>query len=525
MPANTLLAVPIISTAPPLSEQVRAARAAGANLVELRVDLIDDPAAVEALLAAPRELPIILTIRAESEGGNWSGTEAERISMLEKLGLMMPGYIDVEHATWMRSANIRNKIGLVCDVDIDGCEQDSSRPRNRLILSNHDLLDTPTDLAGVFAKLVATPAATIKAVFSAGDATDALRVLVQLGRCSDQREVIALAMGTEGLVSRVLARKFGAWLTFATSSDGGQSAPGQPTIATLKGLYRWDHIGARTRVFGVVGWPVSHSLGPASHNAALSTAAIDGIYVSLPVRPEYERFAEFMQLLTDEPDLDVHGLSVTMPHKEHALRWLDEHRCSITPTALACGAVNTLTRLADGTWEGHNTDGLGALAALQTASRFGGDGLCGRRVAVLGAGGVARAVVATLRQLDCRVIIYNRSHQRGELLARQMRCACQPWDTRARHVGEVLINCTSVGLWPALDDTPFPAAALDPATLVFDTIYRPARTRLLRDAVQRDCQIISGLEMFIGQAAAQFARWHGSKAPTEQMRQALEDAV
>lgn len=522
---RTLICVPIISAAPPIAEQARAARAAGAELLELRVDLIGDVPAVEQFLASRPTLPVILTVRGRDEGGAWEGGDDERIALIERLGLLMPGWVDIELAAWRRSANLRQKVGLVAASaerrTADG-EPAVARARNRLILSAHNFAATPSDLRAVFDALLATPSDAIKGAFAAADASDALRVLVELERCAVERDTIALAMGEGGLAARVLARKFGALLTFAALEPGGESAPGQPTIAELRGLYRWDKINRATRVFGVVGWPVTHSQSPLIHNAAMAAADIDGVYVPLPVQSDYDAFARFMGLVAANPRLDIAGLSVTIPHKEHALRWLDEHGGHVTPLARRCGAVNTLTRSADGEWTGDNTDAPGALAAIRSCARFATGNLSGVRALVLGAGGAARALVAALVEAGAGVTIANRTGSRAAALAAGLGAKAIEWSQRAHHPCDLVVNCTSIGLWPDTGRSPMPPAALDPRAVVFDTVYRPRHTRLLRDAERAGCATILGLEMFLHQAAAQFERWHGGGSPLSAMRAALE---
>jgi 3-dehydroquinate dehydratase/shikimate dehydrogenase len=220
---------------------------------------------------------------------------------------------------------------------------------------------------------------------------------------------------------------------------------------------------------------------------------------------------------------------VTIPHKEHALRWLVGQGFRTSELARRCGAVNTLVRRADGTWEGDNTDARGALAALQSSERIRDHGLRGRQADVLGAGGVARAIAAALCAQGCTVIVYNRTPQRAENLARELRCSWKPWDERRQYTGDILINCTSVGLWPAVDDSPLPDEAVRPGTLVMDTVYRPAQTRLLRAAAARGCETISGAEMFLAQAAVQHELWHGVQTGTastlDVMRAALQPSL
>ncbi len=522
MPVPTRLCVPIVSPDPPLAEQVRAARDAGADLVELRVDLIGDVAAVEALLAKPLPIPAIVTIRAASEGGHWDGDDDARIALLERLGLRLPGYIDVELAAWTRSANLRQKVSLVARPRDARTGSSVDRTKNALILSCHDTRGTPPDLDAVFDALDASPATVAKAVFTATDASDALRVLIELERRGKRRDWIALAMGDAGLATRVLARKFDAFLTFATLEAGAESAPGQVTIDALRGLYRWDALRHATRVFGVVGWPVAHSLSPHLHNAAMHAAGIDGVYVPLPVQPGEAAFTRFMNLVAASPQLDLSGLSVTIPHKEHALRWLEAHGNGCDSQARRCGAVNTLTRDPDGKWRGANTDVTGVRDALDAAQVLDDPRRPVRRALVLGAGGAARAVLTALSGRGVVLTVSGRRLEAAAALAREFDADAAAWDERERVAAELVINCTPIGMWPAADASPMPAQALRPHQVVFDTVYRPACTQLLADARAAGCRTVAGTEMFVRQAAAQYQTWHGRPAPLRVLCEVLE---
>lgn len=505
----TQIAVPLVSPEPPIPEQLTQVQAAGANLVELRVDLIADEDAVRAALAAPRTLPLILTVRSQAEGGAWDGDDAQRVALIESLGLQLPGYVDVELATWERSANLRQKVGLVCDR-LDAPSTPGARRKNQLILSLHDLTGTPDDLSAVFDRLEAAPAHVLKAVFTPRDVRDALRVLEQLALRARRRSWIALAMGDAGLITRVLAAKFNALLTFAAQHAAAASAPGQMPLELLLEQYRFRSISAATRVYGVVGWPTAHSLSPLLHNRWMRQAGIDGVYLPLPVSPSYEAFADLMQTVQRFAQLDLHGLSVTIPHKEHALRWLREHGAAISPAAQSAGAVNTLLREAGGAWRGDNTDGAGALHALHAA---GCGTLAQRRVLVLGAGGAARGVAAALIAAGAQVTIVNRSADRAADLGAALNCTAGAWEQRAALPADIVINCTSVGMSPEVDQTPLPAAGLRRRPLVLDTVYRPRVTRLLREAQAAGCPIVSGVDMFLAQAALQFQLWHGASPP------------
>ncbi len=534
--------MPIVSAEPPIARQVEGARAAGADLVELRVDRIGDVAVVEGWLSGPRALPCIVTVRDAAEGGAWTGSRKERIDLIRRLAGLRPEYVDVELATWRGADALR-------DIFADGTHGSGAKVRHEgtkarrhegehrgrgialgggavdgkpeLILSFHDFERTPANLNALFDEIAATPAGAIKGAFAAADARDALRIAEQVRR-HPHRRVIALAMGEAGVASRVLARKLGGWLVYAAMSAESASAPGQPTVAELRGVYRWDSIGADTRVFGVIGWPVAHSMGPRVHNAAMAAAGIDGVYVPLPVEPRYEAFADFMASVENSDWLDAGGFSVTLPHKEHALRWLREARGEVSATAAAIGAVNTLVRTPAG-WRGENTDAEGIAAALNTAEGMPAGWFAGRRVDLLGAGGAARAAMHVLACAGCEVTVYNRKLERAEKLAHEMGCAARPWEERGSGGGELLVNCTSVGQWPRAGETPIRAEGLSGRTAVFDMVYNPRMTRLLKDAAAAGCTAISGTEMFAGQAEAQHRLWHGSPAPAGVMREALSE--
>ena len=516
-PATSRLATSLVDADEPLSAQINDAVRRGAEVVELRVDRIGDVDAVEAVLREPRRTPLILTIRTAEEGGGWDGDDAERIALFERLGLLQPGYIDLEWSAWRRSANLRQKIGLVCHrTDLPG----GDRAKNQLMLSHHDLNGTPEDLSAVTDSLCDEPAAIVKVVFTARDATDALRVLTHLRERAARRPLIALAMGAAGLATRVLAKKFGGFLSFASRGAGRESAAGQPTLEMMRQVYRWDAIGPQTRVYGLIGWPVDHSRGPFIHNAGMRNDGIDGVYLPLPVAPSEDAFRRFMDVAT-APELDFHGFSVTLPHKEHALHWLRAAGAMIDDAAARCGAVNTLVRDATGSWSGHNTDVIGALRAVEICAGLSAERLRGSHVVVLGAGGVARAVVSGLTSAGAHVTIYNRTRARADALADALGCRSADWQQRGTAGGALLVNCTSIGMQPAVDQTPISAAALPGFRAVFDTVYTPAETQMLRDAARLGAAVIDGATMFLEQAARQYELWHGRPAPRAELRSAM----
>ncbi len=521
MPPSTLLVTPLVRATPPLERQVAEAIAGGADVVELRVDRIGDAAAVEALLARRPGLPIILTIRPRGEGGDWDADEAARLALLERLGLHLPGFVDFEFSAWQRSANVRQKIGLVCArtdaVDPDG------RAKNALVLSTHNLRETPSNLDAYSAALLAAPAEIVKLACLTADAVDAFALMILQGK-NRERRLAVMGVGVAGGLTRVLARKFGAALTYAALAADRASAPGQLTLAELKTLYRWNEIRPTTRVYGVVGWPVDESRSPAIHNAALGARRIDGVYVRLPVLPDANRLSRFLDLLEAHPELDVRGLSVTVPHKTHAYQWLVDRGAGLSDAARRCGAVNTLRRDADGSWHGENTDGAGALRLLSRAEDPAARSIQGRSVDVLGAGGAARGVTLALIDAGCRVTLFNRHDDRARDLAAALGCAWSPWSRRTEATGEILINCSSAGMSPNEDESPMPAESIR-ARLVLDAVYSPLKTRLLSDAAARGIEIRTGAELLLAQAELQHQYWHNDAAPSEAMAAALRAAL
>lgn len=511
---NTRLIVPLISGDPCLHKQVDRAIERGADLVELRMDLIGDIAAVEDLLRRPRSIPYILTIRLAEEGGGWDEGEDERIALFERLGLLMPGYIDVEYAAWMRSEKLRLKIGLLCDT---GNRQSGNGLKNMLILSQHDFRRTPMDreLGQLLLNMRKVPAAVHKIACYAAEASDGLRLLSVGGL--GQPDLILMGMGEAGICTRIASRQQKRWGTYAALEIGSESAPGQPSIDTMQRLFRWDSINADTRFFGVIGWPVAHSRSPAIHNAAMAADGINGVYVPMPTKPTQESYRRLLTQVCQCEGPIFRGFSVTIPHKEHAFAWLEENQFEISTIARRCGAVNTLIRTGAKSWTGDNTDAAAARALIQNyVPRF---GKC--RFLILGAGGVARAVLAALLQAGLDPIICNRTDDRARILTRDIGGKLQPWNERTVLDADVVINCTSVGMSPNVEESPYPAASLRRGMIVFDTVYTPANTRLLEEARAAGCTTIDGTEFFLRQAGLQYELWHSRPAPIEVMRSAL----
>jgi 3-dehydroquinate dehydratase/shikimate dehydrogenase len=462
-------------TAPTMSElRRRRDEVAGADLVELRLDTVSDPSVAGAL--ADRRLPVIITCRAAWEGGQFKGSEEERRRILREALAADADYVDIEwraHFTDLLSQT-------------DG---------RRVVLSMHDFAGVPADLTGRAQAMRSTGAEVIKLAVTTSRLSDCLPLL-DLGAQIGRRGTVLVGMGACGLATRVLAAQFGSVWTYA----GSERQVGQITPAELDG-YRFRAVTDRTHVYGLVGSPITHSVSPAMHNASFAANQIDAVYLPLPA-------ADADDFVTFAKAIGLRGASVTIPFKVSLFDCMDE----VYPLARRIGAINTVCVI-DGRWVGGNTDASGFLAPLKDRVP-----LRGARVAVLGAGGSARAVAAALSSSQAQVTVYARNPVRAREIATTASCAAaalppEPgsWD--------LLVNCTPVGMHPHVDETPLDASLLT-GRYVYDLVYNPTNTRLLREARAAGCQTIGGLEMLVAQAAEQFEWWTGRKPVVGIMREA-----
>ncbi|MEM8835364.1 MAG: type I 3-dehydroquinate dehydratase [Planctomycetota bacterium] len=492
-----------------------AARLAGADLVEFRIDRLfhgegDDEGAADTLrLVTQSPLPCIVTCRPTYEGGEYDGDDSARISLFESLGASdhPPRYIDVEHQAYARSANLRQKVYLA--IDHPAQVRDLS---TGLILSAHDFDKRPSDLLGTLASMRESEAAKIvKLAWRARSLRDNIELL-ELIRERD-RPMIALGMGEFGLLSRVLAPKFGGFLTFAGVRERGVTAPGQPTIRELLETYRFRSIGAETRVYGVMGWPVAHSIGPQVHNAGFDAFQHDGVYLPMPIAEGWESFKATVLSLLDAEWLGFRGASVTIPHKEHLVRLAREDTSRtwrVDPLVERLGAANTISVQDDGGVWVSNTDAHGAIAPILRALER--DDLPGVRVGVLGSGGAARAVLGGAIDAGADISVFARSLDKAKALVYHLGGRAHTLDAIGDIELDVLVNCTPLGMagGPDPDASPIDREALRGSrALVMDTVYRPLETPLLQDSRELGLRVIDGSEMFVAQACAQFETWTG----------------
>jgi 3-dehydroquinate dehydratase / shikimate dehydrogenase len=445
----------------------------GADLVELRLDGVRDIDVAAAL--AGRRLPVIVTCRAAWQGGRFDGAEEVRTAILERAWDLGAEFVDIE----------------------DGAAADLLRRASgrRLVRSFHDFDGGVAEAPDRLRHLLASGAEVAKLAVTATRLAD-LGPLAALGRAAAGRTVI-LAMGEAGVASRVLAARMGARWTYA----GEAVAPGQLSLARMRDEFRVPAITAATRVFGVLGRPVGHSLSPAMHNAALADAGLDAVYLPLAAE-SFDDFAAFADAFA------VEGVSVTAPFKLEA-----RHAATVSDVRTATiGAVNTLRRSSGG-WEGLNTDVDGFMAPLA------GRDLRGRRAAVLGAGGAARSVVVALAAAGAAVTVHARRPEAARTLAAATGAAAGVWPP-AEDAWEVLVNTTPVGTAPDRAAAPLRFSGRLDGRLVYDLVYNPADTALLRQAGALGAECLGGLPMLAAQAAAQFAWWTGLTPPDGLMARA-----
>jgi 3-dehydroquinate dehydratase / shikimate dehydrogenase len=512
-PSVTYLCVPIFVTELSKARQdIAAAVEAGAEMVELRVDRLDDLAVLDALLLE-KLCKTIVTNRSIPEGGFWPPEDKSRAE-------------EILHGPTARLADY-------IDIELSALKRDSISPALAPvpIVSAHYFAGRPARFYNIVEEL-SQPPGIAKIVWTARTIRDNLEAFEILQ--NKQKPTIALCMGEAGIISRILAKKFGGFLTFASLNRDEATAPGQISIEEMKNLYRWDSIRESTRVFGVVAHPVAHSMSPAIHNAAFDDVGYDGIYLAFLVEPNYESFKAFMETFLNFPKLDLSGLSVTIPHKEHALKYLREKGAEIEELAGRIGAVNTIVidsgKDSLSKLRGSNTDYAAILDCITAAADISRDDLENLRIGVIGAGGTGRTAVAALAHYGATVLITNRTRDRAEKLAEEF--SGPMGKVSAVSLAEldgcdVWINTSSVGMHPRVDESPLGnhQPKWTAKTIVFDAVYNPMKTKFLAKAREIGAKTIGGVEMFVRQAAGQFQAWTGKPAPVEIMRAVIENRL
>ncbi|MDQ3666962.1 MAG: shikimate dehydrogenase [Acidobacteriota bacterium] len=478
------------------------------DLIEVRLDCLDPFQIGESFkngehLFNQTPRPTILTFRPAEQGGHRKLDPKSRLRFWLFDRPTSAEFLDIELDLAVNTSlfNYGNKVDWT-----------------RVICSHHNFAGVPEDLDRIFVRMTQTHARIFKIAFQAQDITDCIAAfhLIDRGR-SKNREMIAIAMGPAGIATRILGPARGAFLTYGALEDESVTAPGQITARELRTVYRIDGISRQTRIMGVAGFPVTHSVSPYIHNAAFESAQFDGVYLPFEVREISSFIKRMIHPRTREIDWNFLGLSVTAPHKTSVMSCLDW----IDPAAQEIGAVNTIVVRGDEV-RGFNTDAdalVGPIVALIGELRE-------ARCAVIGSGGAASAAVWSLRQKGAELAVFARDASKARVLAERFGAASQPLDSALFEGFDIVINATPLGTSGVQEtETPAAAAQLRGARLVYDLVYNPTETRFLREARAAGCELIGGLEMLVRQAAAQFRLWTGAEAPEAVMREAAVRAL
>jgi 3-dehydroquinate dehydratase/shikimate dehydrogenase len=470
----------------------------GARFIELRLDFLAK--AVDFKRLTPlKQCPWVATLRRPSDGGRFNGSEQERQTIL-------------------RQAIVSGAFEWV-DLETDIADTIKRFGPVKRVISYHNTIETPANLEEIYAKMLQQDGDVYKVAVTAHSAEDAARV-VQLQRTAP-KPTVAFSMGDIGQATRFLSLKFGApWIYAAFNKERG-IAPGLPSLDEFRTTYPVQAINAQTRVFGVLGDPVAQSYSPLLHNHVYQKLGVNALY--LPFRVPRGQLSA--ALAAYEP-IPVHGYSVTIPHKEAAATLARESE----PNVQVTGSANTLVRRDDGKFVAANTDYAAAIDSLKThLAERAKDGpavqLSQLAVLILGAGGVARSIAFALHREGSQITISSRTYERAQRLAEDVKCKAVDWHARHNVSFDVLVNCTPVGMHPDVDESPCHFSILKPGTTVFDTIYNPETTLLIREARTRGCDTITGVDMFVRQAARQVELFTGREPDIGAMRAVMRKAL
>jgi 3-dehydroquinate dehydratase/shikimate dehydrogenase len=469
--------------------------------LEFRLDYLEKPLLAlpkfKQFFAANTAATAIATCRRTANGGKFAGTLSAEVEVLSHAAETGFHLIDLE----LESAESLKRPGVqkLRDTGIG------------LIVSHHDFHATK-DLDATFNRIERFSPDFVKIVPTAKALVDNVTLIRFLERMNDHTNIIGICMGDAGIISRVLGVRAGSAFTFAAATPGEETGPGQIAARTLIETYRIDQVDAATKVYGVAGNPVRSSLSPIMMNTAFRRETVNAVYLAL----QTSRLSDLLKLVQEIP---IQGLSVTMPLKQEIMQHL-EHT---DPLSAKIGACNTILRVPSGENAGKlfgfNTDVAGIVGPLEKRLP-----LRGAKVLVLGAGGAARAAVFGLRDRGAEVFILNRTPETAQKLARQSGSKTIRKDALPKSSFDVIINATPVGMAGNKAAPILEAKDLN-TRLVFDLVYNPLETPLLRLARQMSIPIVTGVEMFVQQGARQFEIWTGKPAPEEEMLRVVIHAL
>ncbi len=466
-------------------EEAREAIRAAANkgeAIEFRLDLMDKIDLPHiSKLKTESKLPVIFTLRKKSHGGKFEGNEREREKKLLELLTLKPDYVDLEY-----------DCGFVCKID----------PSIPIISSYHNFEKTPENLVEILKKMDGFSPRIYKIATMARSSLDALRMLVFIKR---HQNVAGMCMGEKGSITRILGPVVDSPLTYA--SLGNKTASGQLSLSELCDIYHFHQLNRETEIYALIGDPVDKSIGHLCHNQIFKKLKKNAVYVKFPLKPI--EVPEFFALINHLPFV---GFSVTMPLKEEVA----PHLTAIDPQAKKIGGINTLIKKG-GEWFGMNTDGSGALDALEKRGK-----VADKTVLIIGAGGAARAIASEATARGARVVIVNRTLRKGEIIAHQVKGGAISIDQIDGCSYDIIINTTAVGMSPKIGEMAIPPEFIREKTVAFDIIMNPKETKFLNTAKNRGGRVVFGFEMFAEQAVRQLKAWSMSPFDEDEILSLIE---
>jgi 3-dehydroquinate dehydratase/shikimate dehydrogenase len=479
---------------PTLLDHARREAEAGEVFLEFRLDFLDRPLkGAEAIKGFLEEFPdciILATCRRHQNHGKFNGSIDDQLSVLESAVRNGAHAIDVEIET--------------AEVAHDRLHQ--FRGRTQIVVSYHNFEATPP-MDTVLGRVMKVQADAFKVVTTARKPSDNVRVLAA-AKALPKQKLVVLAMGELGFPTRVLSPVFGGLYTYAAPVYAARTAAGQVCARSLRHLYRVEKLGKASKIYGVIADPVRHSISPAVHNRAFQSRRLDAVYLPFLVSPAYLR--DFFSMASKLP---LAGFSVTIPHKQKIIRYLD----TVDPLAKRIGAVNTVWRKA-GKWRGLNTDAAGVTGPLAKHLR-----LPKSSVLIVGNGGAARGAACALSDAGAKIALVGRNADRVRALSKI--CGAEPLGKEqltGRHF-DAVVHATPLGMFPHVNECFFNGNI--PADVVFDMVYNPLETVLIRNAREQGKTVVPGLDMFLEQAARQFEVWTGESAPRPVMMKAAMEAL
>jgi len=466
----------------------------GAELVELRLDFIGRAVNLKRLIDN-RPGPVVVTCRRREDGGRWMKSEKERMMLLRTAIAAGVEYVDIE-------ADVASQIPRYGNT--------------KRVISYHEFTQTPDDLESLAGAMAEEDADIVKIASMATTFSDNVRML-DLVKNSKQ-PTIGICMGEIGMITRILGERVGSPFTYATYSADKKLAPGQLNWKEMTELYRYKQINSDTELFGIVGDPVADSYAPLVHNTAFYEQNLNARY--LPFRVPSNDLHKFMQSVRD---LKISGVSVETPHSQAGLEYCTQAESS----ASGIGSINTMIYQGKDNL-GYNTDYRAAMDCISEKLKLKKEiekPMQGVNVLILGAGDVARAIAWGLRQRGADVTVASRTMDNTRVLASEIGCRAIEWDQRHEPKINLLINATPIGMHPDLDRSPYDASAMTQFLVVFDCVFNPESTLLIKYARKHGCRIITGVDMFVRQAAYQHKLFTGQDAPMATLRQTIKDAT